>query len=458
MISVPEHARVRYEEVSSWLEGEGQEITGRFLERVRGLRQGKMIGKDDARAFLWSFFHDPLIEGMDREERRRWQMGMMSGLSRLSAYDLAVIVRELEGDGGSFWAFKSAEQIRRHLLLKDLFSAPKANPESRLRRYARSEMEKAAWEAAHDVSVSDSAYRQTRILPKNPEHPHISAFGDRYLFLERDFGERKDIVPCLMVVDDDYEKLDEYSFELGALAAIGNSVLCAVCVIDPREFSIRTKIADEKVFGKARDLAIPCAARFWREHVLKDVPIPRSRRELGSISLEGEDLDRYEKLAKRLVGVCSLKKKAEEHEKALRKALQEMARMRVKSGGGDLSDLCIDRMGACSPVKGWRVQEDELQYMVDHVPGAGEAVFSKIKADPELMEAKLREIGVDERLYCYGVPDTDRIMEYCRENNFSLPLRPTLMFRVEGKTAAGKAQMERAQMEAERLVLEAQGL
>ena len=95
-------------------------------------------------------------------------------------------------------------------------------------------------------------------------------------------------------------------------------------------------------------------------------------------------------------------------------------------------------MGPMGANRGTAVKTDELQYIVDKVEDAYLHVFKKTVPNPDLMEAKLKEIGIDERHYCEGVPDAKLVVDFCEARGFQPPIRQTISFRMNTASAKGK--------------------
>lgn len=433
----------RIEEFIEWQEGEGKPHVEAFLDTVQVLPQARLIEEDAAKAWIWAFYHDPETQKLSEEERRSYLIGACGGLRKLSAYDAAIVTQELDNPDTWSYAFKSAEAIRRGLLLKDMYSTTPAKPESRLREFARPSMRRECWLTVHEANRKNPGYIRTEIM-ESRESDWVSAYGQRYAFLREEYKDKELWHPCLLVADDDKAKEAEFFYELGGVAAalpneyeLGD---CVICIVSPRDYTIHAKLVPAEKILEKKNAVNACVERFWNEYVLTDTPLLHYK-EKKLIPLDADTLEQLASLYRDIAAFSIAKKRCEAAETNARKELSRIARDIAFKERCSVHDLDFPK-GLLLPVRGMDIQDEELQYMVDTVPGAGEAVFSKISPDTEMMVSKLKEIGVDERHWCVGVPDVKSIQDFCERNGYRAPLKPRLSFVINSRSADGKQRLD----------------
>lgn len=417
-----------------------------FETFVRTLRQARLVRDEDAKAWLWSFYNDPIVKEFSTDEQKRYYMGATSGLARLSAYDAAVVAQELESPGGTNFAFKSAESIRRNMLLRDLFSGIKPRPETRLRAFARDAMLKAAWKEfyQHNRNKPDFLYAE---IAKPAANEWMSAYGKRYAFLKAQYEEQTLYAPVLLVADDDTTKEQEYLYELAALQSVlPEDVVtgpCIIATVHPENFAIHTRLVHDVPIKTVRALV----EQFWRENVLDDKSIGWQTRE-KRMAMDAETRNIFLAEADRLSRLCLQRKILEDQEKTSRKALLNIVTSFAKAQGLDPCDIDTPD-GIISARRSATVLPDSLQFIVDRMPEAEQRVFKEFKPDPDLMQAKLRELGVDPREWCAGVPDAKKVLAFCEEYGMRAPVEYKLSFAMRQSKKA-QEQMEALKKETER--------
>lgn len=441
LVGIRRFADTRFEGFSAWFEGPGKPHVMAFRNVVDALPQAKLILDDDVLAWIWSFHNDPSMKMLPEAERRRYLIGSCAGLRKLSAYDAGIVAQEIDAPDSWNFAFKSAESIRRGVLLRDLYAPVPARPETRLRSFARQAMIREAWRAVHEASRKLPGYTRTEIMDSR-EGDWTSAYGNRYAFMRVERKGTADLwFPCLLVADDDGDKETEFFYEIGGVAAAipkeyatGDAVICTV---SPRDYTLGTRFVSRENVARYAGIVAAATEVFWNEHVFGDKPLRTEREEKKRIPLDAETLERFSALARDAAKLSLVKSRLEATDRLLRKEMQAIVRDAAWKEKCSVHDIDIPQ-GYVVASRGMTVLESDLQYIADKMPGAAEAMTGAIVPDPELMEAKLREIGVDDRYWCVAKPDVARVAEWCDENGVRPPLKPRVSFMVNSRSAAGK--------------------
>lgn len=430
--NIPRHATTPEKAISEWVNGPGKIQYEAFRNQYLALAQSEHVAEADIIAWIWSFYHDPDIKELSVEDRRRYLLGAVSGMRKLSAYDAGVVASEMSGEYN--FSFKSAESVRRAMLLKDVYAAIPARSETRLRNLARERMKADTLRAVARLLAKDDAFSRIEML-EGKEGDTIAAHSNRYAFIRAEFTGKPDMwVPCLFVADNDASKEKAYFYELAAICGtfetVSDIVGVAICTIDPGNFSLTTRVLPvsmiEPYIGRVKE----CTEKFLAENVLRDIPLPPPAAPEGMRDLAGEELEKFKKLSREIATLSILRKSAEDKEKALRKELKALVRNFAKVEGITEHQVHISAGNAMAATRFMSIDFEALDGLVMRNPEICNHIFGSVKPDPDLMEKKLREIGVDERYWCSGTPDAKLIEEFCRTHGLRAPLTPRVTFRL----------------------------
>lgn len=423
---------VTEKDVGDWLEGEGAAILSWFRNHVRSLPQSPKIAESDILAWIWSFHHDPGILSLDDETARRFFLGAVQGMRNLSAYDAAVVAAELSGR--PVWAFRDAETIRRNMLLKNVYARMPSRVENRLKAYAAPAMREAAWKTISGITAPGEEVDVTYGM----ESPWISAFGRRYAFFRRRIGKMADLwYPCIFTCDDDTDK--DLSLELAALAAvIGENGMVGgalVCNVSPKDYSVSAKLVKRESVVSGIDEVREAAERFMRDHVIADSPV--AFKSSGKIELSGAAAAEFVSVSEEMAKISALRKAAEKKESALRARLWRIVKDCAWESCAGMEDVKVPK-SLVSMARVDKIDYSALDSILSRHPGAYGHIFRKVVPVKELMEKKLRELGVPEAEWCEGIADVNLIREFCKKENLVPPLKRSVCFRINTRSQKAK--------------------
>lgn len=446
LVPAPEFRNLKATDISKW--ANNNKTLDNLLSFRDSLPQGKLISTADVCAWLYS-----LEERVGKNVDLR---NLKARMTKISPYEAGIILREFEEGTPPWYRGRSAEDIRRFMLMRDLYSdyyAKHDRPQRKLVSAFYSQMDQACHNRAQELVSNDYGPCKLLYVPGNrlENHARIAATGMRYAFLKQEGAQDGQSIfcPCIFVVNGKEDDEFAYAPEVGAMALLvekENIPAAFVCALNPETYDISVSVIPKEQVLIFREKVGKAVDTFWQENVLGDTPFTSTPKSSDRLKMDTEGQARYMKMANAIGRLYVAKKKIEEEQERLRVELDAFMREYARENGAYVEDV-QPPSAIISMVRAKKVNLEEAQRILDAMPTAANTIISKLEPNMEMMVRYMKEHGVDERFWKQAKINPDMLIEFCNENGMEAPVSTVVSFRINSTSQKSKELIGQTEVE-----------